>query len=177
VPVYFPDVTFAYEVYEDVFMNGEIRLFKNRKVFVHEIPTNLLPPPHCLTPGTKRCWFPVGRVMWNVSHPEDIAMPWEQVHHDNNDKLNNCPHNLIKMHKKDHKKLHKMHTPTGAWTSTISNAIREFIMEQVDLFGKHKVVFELLRERFPNSYPSRSVFKKILRKERRKRTIELKLAG
>jgi len=167
--VYFPGVTFSYEVYEDIFMNGEVRLFKNRKVFVHEIPTQLLPPPYCLTPGTKHCWFPVGRVVWNVTHPDDIAMPWEQIHHDT-DKLNNCPYNLIKLHKNDHKKLHKQRNPPTL-SSKIPNELIDFIDDNMYKMCKSSILRKL-RELFPDSYPSRSAFKRIFRKVRRKRLID-----
>lgn len=55
----------------------------------------------------KKISLTFARVVWNCMHPEDILTKEYDIHHKDEDSLNDCPENLEKVHYSLHRGPHK----------------------------------------------------------------------
>jgi hypothetical protein len=97
--------------WDEVFLRGQVRIRKTKKKYKSdefEKPRRII---RFKVSKKKKISYTYARVVWNCMHPEDLATPQEDVHHIDNDTLNDCPENLEKLPYSIHRSMKKSYYP------------------------------------------------------------------
>jgi hypothetical protein len=110
--------------WDEVFIKGTIRIRDNKKQYKSE---KLEKPRRYIKyqlNGKKKS-YTFARVVWNCMHPDDLATPQDDVHHKDNDTLNDCPENLEKLSYSIHRGMKRNYSNTPeVWKMKSDNHLR-----------------------------------------------------